>query len=354
MMVRTLLLTGVSGFLGSVLAASLLEAGDCRILSLSPDDESGKAARGTVADVLSDLGADAALAERIEPITADLLDAASLGCLDLSGVDEVWHVAARMSYAVDRFAETMDFNVNGSARLMTAVPASARFYYISTTGIVGPGTEHGTAVAEALADTFEPLNPYTISKQFAEQTLFSLSVGRRQRLTVLRPGSIIGSSQTGWSNGTRYGYYSYLQAFKRYLGRMPSFAVAIDPDRTFPVIHIDHFARACCALARESRTEQFEVFYLVNENPFTVAEHFKLFERLVDGRMKIAFGPGENAANRAFNSLNADNNRFMGTRHRFQTGSLARSIGKDQSPPALARDGVARVISHYLGQRTAA
>lgn len=353
-MARTLLMTGVSGFAGSSVAASLLEAGDCCILSLAHDDESGEAARTAVANALRGLGADPLPAQSIEPVLGNLLEPASLASLDLSEVDEVWHVAARMSYALEQLNATVDFNVNGSARLMAAVPATARFYHVSTTGIVGPGQDHGTGVPEALVDSFEPLNPYTISKQFAEQALFSLATRRRQPLTILRPGSIIGNSQTGWSNGTRYGYYSYLQAFKRYLGRMPAFAVAIDPDRVFPVIHVDHLARACGALSGRSDGDPFEVFHLVNERPFSVAEHFRLFEAMVDGRMRITFGEGENAANRAFNTLNADNNRFMGTRHRFQTGSLARAIGERHAPPALTSSGVSSVISHYLdGKLTA-
>lgn len=353
-MARTLLMTGVSGFLGSTLAASLLEAGDCRILSLAPDDETGETARAAVGAALRGLGSDPLLARSIEPVVADLLDPVSLASLDFSDVDEVWHVAARMSYALDQLNATVDFNVNGSLRLMAAVPAPVRVYHVSTTGIVGPGRDRGTIVPEALVDTFEPLNPYTISKQFAEQALFSLAMRRRQPLTILRPGSIIGNSLTGWSNGTRYGYYSYLQAFKRYLGRMPAFAVAIDPDRIFPVIHVDHLARACRALSGRDNGAPFEVFNLVNERPFSVAEHFRLFEALVGGRMKITFGDGENAANRAFNTLNADNNRFMGTRHRFQTGSLAKAVGAADAPPALTGDGVSRVISHYLEGKLAA
>jgi len=353
-MTTTLLMTGVSGFLGSTLCASLLEGGGCRVLSLAPDDADGAAARAAVVEALKGLGADPALAEAIEPLTADLLDPASLARLDLSGVEAIWHVAARMSYAFDQFVETMDFNVNGAARLMAASDPKTRFYYISTTGIVGPGDTHGGTVREDLVEIFEPLNPYTVSKQLAEKTLYGLSVSKKQPLAVLRPGSIIGNSDTGWSNGTRYGYYSYLQAFKRYLGRMPTFAVGIDPERTFPIIHVDHLARACRALSERTHIEPFEVFHLVNAGAFTVSEHFRIFEELVDGRMKITYGAGENAANRAFNSLNADNNRFMGTRHRFETGALARAIGVDKAPPALTRDGVARVISHYLNVGVAA
>lgn len=353
-MKRTYLLTGASGFMGSALAAGLLASGDSRVLSLALDDADGSAASAAVRTALKGCGLAPELADRIEAVQADLADPAAVAALDLRGVDQVWHVAARMSYALKDFADTLDFNANVSVRLLQATPPGARFVFISTTGVAGPGDRdaHGRVIPEALIDDIDPLNPYTVSKHLAEHMLSNVARERGIPLTIVRPGSIIGHSRTGWSNGTRYGYYSYLQAFKRYLGRSPEIEVDINPQRVFPVIHIDHLVEACRALACRNRGPAFELFHLANEQLLSVAEHFALFEQATGEQLRIGFGPGRNAANRGFNQLNADNNRFMGTTHRFATEALARAVGRASAPPPLSYAGLRNVFAHYLEQRT--
>lgn len=351
-MSRTFLITGAAGFMGSALAAALLASGDSRVLSVAPDDSDGAKARAAVRLALEGCGLAPDLADRIEPVHADLLDPGSLGSVDLSDVDQVWHVAARMSYALEDFNDTLDFNANAAVRLLQYTPPGARFVFISTTGVAGPGDRGngGRLIPEALIDDIDPLNPYTVSKHLAEHMLSHAARERGIPLTIVRPGSIIGNSRTGWSNGNRYGYYSYLQAFRRYLGRADEIEVDINPARVFPVIHIDHLVSACGAVAVREGGPAFELFHLSNEALMTVADHFALFEEATGKRLKIRFGPGQTAANRAFNKLNSDNNRFMGTTHRFATGALAAALGREAAPPPLSRIGLQNVFSHYLEQ----
>lgn len=349
-MAQTFLITGASGFMGSALAAALLSAGDNRILSMAPDDADGSVARAAVRSALVGCGLAPELAKRIEALDADLLDAASLERVNLEGIDQVWHVAARMSYAIEDFTDTLEFNANAPVRLLQRTQPGTRFVFISTTGVAGPGDRDAVSrvISEALIGDIDPINPYTVSKHLAEHMLSNAARARNVPLTILRPGSIIGHSLTGWANGTRYGYYSYLQAFKRYLGRTAEIDIDIDPSRIFPVIHIDHLVVACRALAARRYGPDFELFHLSNEGLISVAEHFALFAQSTGGRLKIGFGPGQTAANRAFNKLNADNNRFMGTTHRFATGALSSAIGSDHAPPPLSSDGLTNVFAHYL------
>lgn len=350
-MSRTFLITGAAGFMGSALAAALLASGDCRVLSVAPDDADGAKARAAVRLALRGCGLDEALAARIDPVHADLREPGALGDVDLGAVDQVWHVAARMSYALADFNDTLDFNANAAVRLLRHTRPGARFVFISTTGVAGPGDRGaGRLIPEALIDDIDPLNPYTVSKHLAEHMLSHAARERGVALTIVRPGSIIGDSRSGWSNGTRYGYYSYLQAFRRYLGRVAEIEIDINPARVFPVIHIDHLVAACGVIAARAGGPPFELFHLSNEALMTVADHFALFEEATGGRLKIGFGPGRTSANRAFNQVNSDNNRFMGTTHRFATGALAAALGRDAAPPPLSRLGLHNVFTHYLGQ----
>jgi nucleoside-diphosphate-sugar epimerase len=192
---------------------------------------------------------------------------------------------------------------------------------------------------------FDAINPYTVSKAMAEYMLWTASAEKGIPLTVLRLGSVIGHSRTGWVNDTRYGYYSYLQAFKRFLDREPVFSVDIDPERTFPVIHIDHMADLCHRLRARTHPGDREIFHICDTGLMTVAEHFRVFEEVAGGRIKIAFGPGAKSFNQVFNKVNADNNRFMGTRHGFDMTKLAEAVGEI---PKLERSGLEAVITAYV------
>jgi nucleoside-diphosphate-sugar epimerase len=349
-MTRTILVTGGAGFMGSALVAALLADGATRILSLAPDDDDAGKVRAAVRVALQGCALPIWLADRIAPVTADLRDTAQLAKLDLHGVDQVWHVAAHMSYAIEDFAATVDFNANAALSLLLQTRPAARFVFVSTTGVAGPGDRHsvGSVVPEDLLYSIDPLNPYTVSKHLAEHMLANAARERGIALTILRPGAIIGHSGTGWSNGTRFGYYSYLQAFRRYLGRTAAIDVDIAPERIFPVIHIDHLVRACAAVAARDGGPPFEVFHLANQALLSVRAHFDLFEEVTGNRLKIGYGPGQSGANRAFNKLNADNNRFMGTTHRFATGALEAALGAACVPPPLALSGLRNVFAHYL------
>ena len=346
---RTIAVTGASGFVGSALVSTFLLGDEpLRILSLAHDDPDGSRVRQAVARALAGFNGSPDLVAAIEPVAIDLTRAEAASEI-LAGIeaDELWHVAAHMSYDPLRIAEAFAFNAVGTTRLMRATGRIGRFYFVSTTGVAGPGDRDsaGCLVPERPLEDFEAINPYTVSKTMAEYMLWHVSSETGIPLTVLRLGSVIGHSVTGWVNDTRYGYYSYLQAFKRFLGREPAFHVDIDPERTFPVIHIDHMGDLCARLRRRAEPGDREVFHICDTGLMTVAEHFRTFEEVTGGRMRIAYGPGEKSFNQVFNKVNADNNRFMGTRHSFDMRRLAEAVG---DLPRLERSGLEAVITAYV------
>jgi nucleoside-diphosphate-sugar epimerase len=350
-MTRTIAMTGAGGFVGSALAASILSQDEpCVLVSLAPDDLDGSLVRAAVGNALRGFGCALDRLAMIQPIAVDLDDGTAMErTLNRLAVEEFWHVAAHMSYDRDQLAQAFNVNAVASTRLMRATGAIGHFYFISTTGVAGPGDreEQGLVVPERLLEQFAAVNPYTASKIMAEYMLCNVSAQTAVPLTILRLGAVIGHSRSGWANDTRYGYYSYLQAFKRFLGREPAFFVDIDPERRFPVIHIDHLAEVCRRLRRRAPPGEPAIFHVCNRDLLTVREHFQLFEAVTGGRLRIHFGAGEKAFNRVFNRMNADNNRFMGTRHQFDTRRSIEAVGED-AIPALTENGVATVIKAYV------
>ena len=349
----TALVTGATGFLGRALAACLVSRG-VRVLALVDDADRGERARSSVAGALAALGHDPMSAELVEPLVARLSDLAELervvGELEL---DEVWHLAAHMSYDDEQLAEAVHVNVSASAALMRATVGAGRFYFVSTTGVAGPGSRglpHGQ-VPERLLSRFDAVNPYTVSKLLAEHVLWELAGRIGTSLTILRPGSVIGDSLTGWAAGSRHGYYSYLHILTRFRKRDMTYFLDVDPGRRFPVIHVDHLVSLCEALRARHATSDREVFNVCNRDLRTVEQHFDLFCRVAGGPLRVGYGAGVQGFNRSFNALNRDNNRFMGTRLTYATAQLEQTVDEQALPPPLTDDSLTAVFTGALARR---
>lgn len=146
------LVTGGAGYIGSVVATQLLEAGH----------------EVTVLDNLT-TGADVAVPEEAKFVQGDIKDAASV--LDGGGFDAVMHFAAKSQVAesVAKPELYWDNNVSGTLALLAAMRAAGvrRIVFSSTAatyGVAGDGpiTEDTPAV---------PINPYGQSKVAVDYAL---------------------------------------------------------------------------------------------------------------------------------------------------------------------------------------
>jgi len=350
-MTKTIVMTGVSGFVGSALAAKLLAARpNDRLVALSHGDPEGIRTREAVASALVQEGVDSALAREIEvrAYPQVLPDGSMQKQHDLHA-DELWHVAAHMSYDPAELPQSVAVNAVQSSALPLSLASVGRYYYISTTGVAGLGRPEGDGIVpEQLLTHYEAVNPYTVSKVLAEYMLWHQSVQLRLPLTILRPGSVIGHSETGWAGKSRYGYYSYLHVLKKFIQKSITFELDIDPTRKFPVIHIDHFTALCDRLRCRTAAPDQEIYHVVNADLMTAKQHFELFEEVAGGRMRIGFGPGTLGFNITYNKMNADNNKFMGVYWRYAMNRLQSQVGAEGLPPALSKRSLSAVFRGYL------
>lgn len=212
----TLLLTGATGFLGTVVAARLETPPLCLVRG-----------RGRVTH--PELEAD--LLQPLPPLPQD--------------VTTVIHCAADVAF--DRpLEEARAINVEGTRRLLAAaarLPALERFVHVSTAYVGGVGAavfgEDDLHVGQRFRNTYE-------QTKFEAECLVRAS---GLPVTVVRPSIVVGDSVTGWTSS-----FNVLYAPLRALARGLVTEIPADPDALVDVVPVDHVADVVLAALRTEGT----------------------------------------------------------------------------------------------------
>jgi len=194
------LLTGGTGFLGTEVAARLLERADLEIVSLVLADTDAEAARASdrawwfLPDVRAEFGA------RIHAIAGDVakpslgLDSGTYADL-CDRVTHIIHSAADLR--VDAIVEELRVtNVTGVANIIEFARSArrlARLVHVSTAYVAGGRT--GTVSEDDLTDAFGFGSPYEQTKYEAECLV--RAGASELPVTIVRPSMIVGDSRTG-------------------------------------------------------------------------------------------------------------------------------------------------------------
>ena len=174
---QRVLVTGGAGFIGSNIAATLVEENDVRVL----DDLSG-GSRSNVPDGATLIEGDIRDDEALERATED--------------VDLIFHQAALIS-VVESVREpelTHDLNVTATVKLLERARAeSARFVFASSAAVYG----HPEAVPIAEDAPTEPTSPYGLSKLAAERYVQLYAELYDLPMVALRYFNVYGSGPVG-------------------------------------------------------------------------------------------------------------------------------------------------------------
>ncbi|MGK4359683.1 UDP-glucose 4-epimerase family protein [Ectopseudomonas chengduensis] len=173
-----ILLTGATGFVGSVLLSELTKLPDFRIVA-------------AVRSAVSNTSDDAVVVGNIDG-TTDYSSA-------LNGVDVVVHAAARAHIMRDEvsdpLAEYRKVNVEGTLNLAKQAVAAGvkRFIFISSIGV------HGLNSSRPFneTDTEAPHDAYAVSKYEAEQGLRKLATETGLEVVIIRPPLVYGGAAPG-------------------------------------------------------------------------------------------------------------------------------------------------------------
>jgi UDP-N-acetyl-alpha-D-quinovosamine dehydrogenase len=176
----TALVTGATGFVGRALCRRLLESGT---------------------RVVAGIRQQAKLDEGVTPVVVGEIDETTDWSRALSGVDVVFHLAARAHVlhetAADPLAEFRKTNVAGTERLARSAAAAGvrRLVYVSSIGVNGLYTKEGKKFSEA--DVPQPHNAYALSKWEAEQALTRIADETELEVVIVRPPLVYGPGAPG-------------------------------------------------------------------------------------------------------------------------------------------------------------
>ncbi len=303
----TLLLTGVTGFLGSHLAVELLQRGYKLILPSRPKGR--LSARERVAQRMRWFGHDILRDPRCRIIEAQL-GQERLGIAEkeyatlLNTVDEIIHCAADTSFAERKREQVERANLESLHNLLKLAVGSRCYFFhqISTAYVAGRRTGF---CPEELSEAREFHNVYEETKCGAEQRAFEACSSAGIRLNIFRPSIVFGDSRNGRSFRFTALYYPvklinymrglYLQDIREDGGRHAramgiclrdsgalSLPIRIENGRdgSMNVIPVDHFVEAAMALMDQSR--EGDIFHIVNPRPVPLDRIIDFVQRFLN------------------------------------------------------------------------
>ena len=246
-----MLLTGGTGFLGTEVAARLLERADLEIVSLVLADTDAEAARASDRAWWFRPDLRAELRARIHAIAGDVakptlgLDPGTYADL-CDRVTHIVHSAADLR--VDATLEELRVtNVTGVANVLGFARSArrlARLVHVSTAYVAGART--GTVSEDDLTDAFGFGSPYEQTKYEAERLV--RDAGSELPVTVVRPSMIVGDSRTG-DIKTFNTFYTPVRLFLSGKLRM----VPARRDLRVNIVPVDYVADAIVSLTFDPR-----------------------------------------------------------------------------------------------------
>jgi dihydroflavonol-4-reductase len=252
--IRSVLVTGATGFIGSNLALRLVEEGyRVRILRRAHSDL--RALRGV--DVEHRLG---------DIRDREAVENAVRGC------DTVFHSAAIVSFKRSRYAEQLEVNVDGTRNIVAACLKEGVEQLVHTSSVAAIGYRHD----DGLIDEETPFNwegtaGYRVSKHRAEQEILD-GVRRGLSAVMVNPSVVIGERDIHFHGG------QILRDVRR--GIVPLYI-----DGGMNVVYVGDVVAGHLAAAQRGRSG--ERYILAGEN-LTHREVFSRTAAIVGGRPPFA------------------------------------------------------------------
>ncbi|WP_157777372.1 SDR family oxidoreductase [Nocardia terpenica] len=271
------LLTGATGFLGTAFVLELLDRRDAIITCLvrpqsgASADSRVRTAVGRVARLFDRTDLLPHIDERCRGIAGDIAEPqCSTDPADLGRVDQVWHLAACLSFKPDQRKRLFELNIGGTEHAVALADRcrAPMFNYISTAYVAG--TRNGLILEQPVPEDSDTHNWYERSKVHAEALVQRSGLPCTR---IFRPSMVFGHSRTfaTTSDGTVYGVSRAIGAACRELPdtvgavlRTGSWQVVGRADSTLNLIPVDRVAAAAVEIASATTTSR--IYHLTNVN----------------------------------------------------------------------------------------
>lgn len=361
----TILLTGVTGFVGGAIALELLRRTDAHLVCLvRPRDNDPAPAR-----LLASLQATAEMygvplteadIARCRALPGDItMPTGGIDVGELTNITEFWHVAASLAFEDERAEEISLHNEQGTKSIVDLARKCdcTTFNYVSTAYVAG--AQRGIIAETVVPESTLPNNHYERSKIAAERIVGEAGFDTTR---IFRPSIVIGHSETHIAT-TFSGLYGFIRGLQRArdevresLGDLLKFRpLRLLADSNTPVnfIPIDYMARAAVNIAAQG--DGINIYHLANSAPPKLADcwdsltdvlgmirplfvdnpdEFTLIDQKVDERMNF-YRP------------------YMNDEKHFSVSNAEKVLGLDALSCPLRADDIAQHVAWYLTHREA-
>lgn len=199
------LVTGATGILGRIIVLELLKKGKevCAAKRKTSNLQEVRDSYRFYVDNADDYF------DKIHWIDIDFEDIESL-ITALSGVKEIYHCAAKVSFNPKDEKELYKINISGTKNLLYAIENSTvnKFLFVSSIAVLDGYNEHGMMNENSDFNPKIEHSAYAISKHLSEMEIWRANAEGLQTI-IINPGLIIGSGNWGNSSGDLFVKSSY-------------------------------------------------------------------------------------------------------------------------------------------------
>jgi nucleoside-diphosphate-sugar epimerase/putative sterol carrier protein len=282
---RAIFLTGITGTVGSRLAAEAVRDG-VRVLALMRDEmpeEMNRRLESALA--LNDV---AGFADQVVAVNGDVVKqnfGLDLAAQKFSEIGSIIHCAACTSFHDSGFELSRMTNVEGTRNaLALAEQWQIPFVHVSTAYVAGKGNNVFVEKQLDISQTFN--NIYERTKFEAEVLVQQWSQRTGLPTIVLRPSIIIGDSHNGHIAKFNT-LYDFLRAFEVIAPSLGSdeIRVSADANVTTNLISVDYFAKAAWHIISNALPGRY---HITHPTPMTIIKLRDIFSNLFNiGKIKL-------------------------------------------------------------------
>lgn len=365
-------LTGVTGFVGSHLAANLLLRPDAETLICLARSSSESSAKQRVIRAINlalrDQGSNQTLSSSdpsVVVLDVQLTDrgpfASEIGRVQRRyHIGSVWHCAASTKFDEAARRETWKSNIGGvkyALKLARHLGADS-FNHISTAYASGCLTGRITETLHTRDGNFN--NPYEESKTCGEHLVSEYCTRARLPYRIFRPSIVIGHSQT-FRSMSRSGLYSAIELSASLCAsvrrRDPDYfshnvlQIACRRNATLHLIPIDVVVSEILEIVAAGRPSFDQIFHITNQNPVSAMDLFRAVLPVL-GIRRIRLVPPEtrlSGVDRRFNGMLRQFLPYLSHRKVFDRTNVVR-LRADQQQMDLLIDAaeVERFMRSFL------